>query len=50
MMAILARGSVLSSEQKPVMVKACCKLLGVWDRIWRFYGDEGAEDYSGQTQ
>jgi hypothetical protein len=31
------------------MTESCCKLPGVQDRIWGFY-DEGAEDYSGQTQ
>jgi hypothetical protein len=46
-MAIMMRGSVLSLELKPVMAKTFCELLGVWDRIWGFYDDEGAEDYSG---
>jgi hypothetical protein len=46
-MAISTQGSVLSSESKPIMAKMCCELPGVWDRIWRFYDDEGAEEYSG---
>jgi hypothetical protein len=37
-------------ESKPVMVEMCGELLGVWDRIWRFYDDEGAEGYSGRTR
>jgi hypothetical protein len=32
------------------MAKTCCELPGVWDRVWRLYDDEGAEDYSGQTR
>jgi hypothetical protein len=41
--------SVLSPKPEPVTTKVICELLGVWDRIWRFY-DDGTEDYSGRTR
>jgi hypothetical protein len=47
-MTALRCGSVLVSELEPVTTKSCCKLPGVWDRVWGLY-DEGAEEYSGQT-
>jgi hypothetical protein len=48
-MTALRCGSVLVSELEPVTTKSCCKLPGVWDRVWGLY-DEGAEEYSGQTR
>jgi hypothetical protein len=49
-MAIVTCGLVLSSKSKPVMAKTHCELLGVGDRIWGFYDDNGTEGYSGRTQ
>jgi hypothetical protein len=49
MMTASRHGSVLMSELEPVTTESCCKLPGVWDRVWGLY-DDGAEDYSGQTQ
>jgi hypothetical protein len=34
---------------EPVMTKSFGKLSGVWDRVWRIYG-ESTEGYSGQTR
>jgi hypothetical protein len=46
-MAIAVCRSVPSLESKPIVVKTCCELPGVWDRIWGFYDDNSAEEYSG---
>jgi hypothetical protein len=50
MMAILMQGLILSLAPEPVMTEVCCELPRIWDRVWRFNSDNGAEDYSGQAQ
>jgi hypothetical protein len=48
-MTTTKQGSVLSLKPEPVVMEACCELLGIWDGIRRF-NDDSAEGYSGQTR